>query len=264
MSLRTETIDGVEVIHVDHPQLSDTFTIHSLGQELLEHIAQQQNKCVVLNLSAVEFIASTMVGKLISLHKSCRQRGIDFRICCVNPAIQEVLRMVRFELIMPVDGSQAEAIEAFQHASGDQPAQTSETAIKDLVAVANGGDAEAQYKLGVCYEEGDGVLPNSQLAIEWFKKAEAQGHVLASYKLATAYAFGVNTDQDFEKAMPHYEQAASAEHADSQYMMGLALHHGLAGVTNYEDAKAWYLKAAAQDHAEAKAKLKELEALTEG
>ena len=114
MSLRTESIEGVEVIHIDHPQLSDTFTIHSLGQQILEHVEQQDNNCVLLNMANVEFISSTMVGKLISLYKTCRQRNIGLHICCVNPMINEVLRMVRFELIMPVDKSQADAIESFK------------------------------------------------------------------------------------------------------------------------------------------------------
>lgn len=262
MSLRTETIDGVEVIHVDHAQLSDTFTIHSLGQQILEHVGNNNPERVLLNMENVEFISSTMVGKLISLNNNLRQKDVELRICCVNEGIREVLQMVRFDLVIPIYDTQEAGIQSFQDESKPAPPKQDGTNAKELEARANSGDADAQYELGVRYEEGNGVLPNSQLAIEWLKKAEAQGHVNASYKLATAFAFGVDTEQDFERAMPHYERAAMAGHVDAQYMMGLALHHGLAGMTNYDDARAWYLRASDQGHKEAASKLQELDALT--
>ena len=37
------------------------------------------------------------------------------------------------------------------------------------------GDAQAQYCLGLCYEQGKGVAADSALAVQWFAKASAQG-----------------------------------------------------------------------------------------
>lgn len=40
---------------------------------------------------------------------------------------------------------------------------------------AEQGYARAQYKLGLCYEKGEGVKKNRQKAKEWYFKAAAQG-----------------------------------------------------------------------------------------
>ena len=46
------------------------------------------------------------------------------------------------------------------------------------------GDAEAQFRLGECYETGDGVDRDLQRAAEWYRLAAAQGHEPAKEALA--------------------------------------------------------------------------------
>ena len=48
---------------------------------------------------------------------------------------------------------------------------------------AEQGDAEAQYKLGMCYEYGNGVEKNIAEADRWYGKAAAQRHQGALKKL---------------------------------------------------------------------------------
>lgn len=42
--------------------------------------------------------------------------------------------------------------------------------------LAAGGDADAQFHLGVLYKDGIGLPQNSDEAIKWLKKSNAQGH----------------------------------------------------------------------------------------
>ena len=44
-------------------------------------------------------------------------------------------------------------------------------------------DFYAQYNLGLCYLDGDGVKRNERIAIKWFKKAATQGYDKASDRL---------------------------------------------------------------------------------
>ena len=48
-------------------------------------------------------------------------------------------------------------------------------AIEWYEKAAEQGDAEAQYNLGVMYENGQGVDVNYKKAIEWYEKAAEQG-----------------------------------------------------------------------------------------
>ena len=48
-----------------------------------------------------------------------------------------------------------------------------------LTPVAEAGDAEAQYQLGVMFESGRGVARDYRQAAEWYRRAAEQGHVFA-------------------------------------------------------------------------------------
>ena len=52
--------------------------------------------------------------------------------------------------------------------------------IESLQNLAKEGDAEALYQLGNCYQNGEGVAPDIEKAIEWWLKASDLGHEKAS------------------------------------------------------------------------------------
>ena len=47
--------------------------------------------------------------------------------------------------------------------------------VKKYLAAAKAGDAAAQYNLGVCYYNGDGVPKDLTQAAYWFRKSAEQG-----------------------------------------------------------------------------------------
>ena len=53
----------------------------------------------------------------------------------------------------------------------------------DFRVEAEQGVAEAQYNLGVCYYNGDGVDQNYTEAVKWLSKAADQGHDKAQTEL---------------------------------------------------------------------------------
>ena len=48
---------------------------------------------------------------------------------------------------------------------------------------ADQGHVEAQFNLGICYEDGDGVEWSYTEAMKWYSKAATQGHEEAKYLL---------------------------------------------------------------------------------
>ena len=50
------------------------------------------------------------------------------------------------------------------------------TALQLLRPLAAQGSAQAQYKLGLMYQAGEGVSQNYAEAAKWFRKAADQGH----------------------------------------------------------------------------------------
>jgi TPR repeat protein len=49
--------------------------------------------------------------------------------------------------------------------------------------LAEQGDADAQYRLGVLYANGYGVPKDYVQARQWYEKAAAQGNTIAQYNL---------------------------------------------------------------------------------
>jgi TPR repeat protein len=71
-----------------------------------------------------------------------------------------------------------------------------ETAIRELSPPAKQGDANAQYQMGLIYNNGDGVPQNYNKAATWFRRAAMQGHVDAQVALGRMYLHGKGVPKD--------------------------------------------------------------------
>src|SRR5262249_20977092 len=94
------------------------------------------------------------------------------------------------------------------------------TAVQLLRPLADQGDAQAQYNLGVLYENGQGVPQNSAEAVEWYRKAAEQGEARAQNNLASMYASGQGVPQNYAEAMKWLRRAADQENARAQQGLG--------------------------------------------
>jgi putative methionine-R-sulfoxide reductase with GAF domain len=74
------------------------------------------------------------------------------------------------------------------------------TSAKDLQQLALGGDAAAQYALGLRYASGDGIKQNYREALGWFLKSADQGDARAASKLAAYFWSGRGSPRDDSKA----------------------------------------------------------------
>ena len=122
---------------------------------------------------------------------------------------------------------------------------------------AEQGKVEAQYKLAECYECGSGTEKDEEKAFEWYKKSAEQGKVEAQYKLAECYEFGSGTEEDEEKAFEWYKKSAEQGDVDAQYKLAVCYEEGQGTTKNEEKAFEWYKKLAEQGDKEAQYELAE-------
>ncbi len=120
--------------------------------------------------------------------------------------------------------------------------------IKDL---AEQGDAQTQFNLGLSYLNGDGVQKNFTVALKWFKKAANQGLAQAQNTLGAFYADGQDIQQDFAEAAKWFRQAADQGLAGAQYNLGRLYGAGKGVQQNSAEAAKWLRKAAEQGYEEA-------------
>ena len=67
------------------------------------------------------------------------------------------------------------------HYGGEGVIQDYSTALKLWRPLADLGNASAQYGLGLMYFNGEGVIQDHKTAIKWFQKAGEQGHAMAAH-----------------------------------------------------------------------------------
>ena len=122
-------------------------------------------------------------------------------------------------------------------------------AVKWYRNAAEQGYAQAQYRLGDCYEKGLGVEQSWREAAEWYRKAAVQENAEAQICLGYCYEKGNGVAQSYEEAVKWYRKAAQQGYADAQHNLGYCYKYGQGVEQSYEEAVKWFQKAARQGHA---------------
>ncbi|MEI6387653.1 MAG: STAS domain-containing protein [Spirochaetota bacterium] len=90
----------------------DVINSESFNASLLSHL--KEGVRLVLDLSNVQFIDSSGLGKIIFALRSFRERGGDLRICSVQPPVMVLFAMVRLREIVGIDNTAEESTAALR------------------------------------------------------------------------------------------------------------------------------------------------------
>ena len=113
--------------------------------------------------------------------------------------------------------------------------------------LAQQGDAEAQFVLGIMYSRGSrGVPQDNEEAVKWFRKAAEQGHASAQSNLGFMYSAGEGVPQDYVKAVEWFRRAAEQGDSFAQSNLGLMYAYGKGVPEDNVQGYAWSNIAAAQ------------------
>jgi TPR repeat protein len=119
------------------------------------------------------------------------------------------------------------------------------TALRLIRPLAEQGVAEAQDKLGLMYEYGQGVPKDYAAAMGWYRKAAEQGLAGAQYALGFIYENGQGVPQDGAAAASWYRKAAVRGFAKAQNNLGLRYWKGEGVPQDYVLAHMWFNLSAA-------------------
>ena len=155
-------------------------------------------------------------------------------------------------------------------------------AFRNFSAAARAGDPEAQYRIGLLYSTGEGVISNPPEAALWYRRAAERGHLQAQFQLSLAYLHGqlgaadkwyqaaaahdrlsaewnramwfpsgISLERDYAAALRSSLLAAEQGLSEAQANVGSLYLRGLGCECNYDEARRWYELAAAQGNGEA-------------
>lgn len=146
---------------------------------------------------------------------------------------------------------------------------------KALIAIADAGDADAQFRVGHAYDTGQGAPRSGENAMKyylmaaeqghaeaqnsvgsglqaeerysealvWYERAAAQGHALATNNLAFLYDLGQGVKQDRRKGFELYSQAADLGWAESMWNIANMYGAGQLGEIDMVSACVWSMRA---------------------
>ena len=133
-----------------------------------------------------------------------------------------------------------------------------DTALAIWQPLAEAGDAESQYGLGMMYGNGFGVAMDDALAIKWYGMAAEQGHADALCNLAVMHQNGWGVPLNEEEAVRLFMLAA--EQGAPEAMVALGRHFAMDFSEAYDPVLAykWFSLAAVLDDIDAKVKRENL------
>jgi len=139
--------------------------------------------------------------------------------------------LVTLMLVFCVSALQAQSLQTAeeQYKKGEIAA-----AVKIWEALANKGNAEAQYQLGTVYGKGTGVAENIFDAIEWYEMAAKQNHLLAQIVLGDIQYFSIGLLGNWGEALKWYEMA------ENQRRTGTREERSLTAKAAYRVASIYY------------------------
>lgn len=121
-----------------------------------------------------------------------------------------------------------------------------EHAQREFRPLAERGNVLAQYKLGLMYNNGEGVKQDFGEAVRWFHRAAAQGYAPAQRGLGIKFEKGQGVKRNYSEAVRWYRHGAEQGDAAAQYRLGRMYVLGRGIRRDFTEAVAWFNLAADQ------------------
>ena len=140
---------------------------------------------------------------------------------------------------VPARAGMEEALAAYE-------AEDYATALREYLAVAEQGVAEAQYSLGIIFYEGLGVEHDTAEAVRWTRLAAEQDYAPAQNKLGLMYLVGFGVPLNGKEALRWWRLAAEQGLATAQNNLGNMYMQGRGIPMDIVEGRKWIEKAAEQ------------------
>ncbi len=168
----------------------------------------------------------------------------------VHVAFDSVVENFRMRPLIAICCLLVTPIWAQDHNSGFEVGQPADffRAPSEWRRMAEQGQAEAQYNLGIMYEYGRGVRQNDVEAVKWYRKASVQGLSIAQYKLGIMYDNGWGVPASDTEAVRWYRNAAERGHPLAKHDLAFMYAAGTGDAQDYLRAHMCLNTAVAHGH----------------
>ena len=118
-----------------------------------------------------------------------------------------------------------------------------------MLRAAQAGNAVAQLRLALLYDQGDGVPQSAKAAFEWYSRAAAQGEPESQNQVGLFYELGEGVPENWDLSARLIQASAQQGWMKGQFSLGRAYQFGIGVPQNRQLAVEWFAKAGAQGNA---------------
>lgn len=108
-----DEVGDVTVAKFVDKKILDENNIQLIGNQLFGLVEEDGRKKIVLDFTAVEYLSSAALGKLITLDKKVKAVGGQLRLCSIRPDIYEVFAITRLNKLFDIRDDQEAALSGF-------------------------------------------------------------------------------------------------------------------------------------------------------
>ncbi len=106
-------VGEVTVVRFRDQKIIEDINIQELGHELFRLVEEDNREKLLLNFSAVDFLSSAALGKLITLDKKVKAHGGVLKLSNIRPEIYEVFAITKLNRLFDIKDDEADALADF-------------------------------------------------------------------------------------------------------------------------------------------------------
>jgi anti-sigma B factor antagonist len=111
--LDVNQVGDVTVVRFRDHKIVEDINIQQLGQEMFQLVEADNRDRLLLNFSAVDFLSSAALGKLITLDKKMKAHGGALKLSNIRAEIYEVFAITKLNRLFDIRDDEADALAAF-------------------------------------------------------------------------------------------------------------------------------------------------------
>jgi anti-anti-sigma factor len=110
--LDVRDMGDVTVVRFRQRTILSSSAIELIGEQLFRLVRKEGRWTVLLNFAGVESMTSAMLGKFVLLHRLVQEGGGRLEICCVDPFLMQIFKVVQMDGLVPIHADEAQGLQA--------------------------------------------------------------------------------------------------------------------------------------------------------
>jgi anti-sigma B factor antagonist len=113
MSVLSYSKDGILTVCLTDSRLTDEAKLEQLGSDLIKQLNETTEERVILDFRNVQFMSSSMLGKLVQLQKKCKEFKVHLKLSAISPDIRQVFKITKLDKLFEIESDEVAARKAF-------------------------------------------------------------------------------------------------------------------------------------------------------